>query len=212
MLQKLLNNNNVINIYQYGSRVYDCFTHNSDYDYIVIVNNNYSNLVDNIELNNYHFNFYTLLQWQEKIKNNNIEALECLCLDNKFILKEIIHFTLDIDLVKLRQSISRVCSNSYDKCRKKLIIEKDFAPYIAKKSLWHCIRILLFGIQVAQYGKIIDYTVANKYYNDIVLNENNTWDYYKTHWHIFCNNLRSEFRKHTESAWTKFKNGGNDEI
>jgi len=204
-LLELIDNTEVLNIYQYGSRVYNCFTNQSDYDYVVIVTDDYKNFIDNIELEDYHFNFYKLSQWQDMVNRNTIETLECIFVDDKFRIKESIKFDITINQVELRKSISKVCSNSYDKCRKKLIIEKDFAPYIAKKSLWHCIRILKFGIQCAKYGKIVDYTEANKYYEDIVLNESNEWEYYKSNWHVFCNNLRTEFRKYSEKEWIKWK-------
>lgn len=205
MLKKLIINPQVLNIYQYGSRVYGCYTEKSDYDYIIIVADSYKNLQDNIEVGNSHFNFYKLSEFKEIIKLNRIEALESVFIPDNFKIKETIKFSLKVNLVELRKSISKVCSNSYDKCRKKLTIEKDFNPYIAKKSLWHCIRILLFGIQCAKYGKIVDYTEANKYYNDIVLNDNNEWNYYKENWHLFCNNLRTEFRKYTEGEWRNWK-------
>lgn len=206
MLQELINNPKVLNIYQWGSRVYGCHTDKSDYDYNVIVTDDYENFTDNIEIGDNHFNFYKLTQWQDIVDKNAIEVLECIFTDKKFIIKETMKFNIEINLVELRKSISKVCSNAYDKCRKKLTIEKDFSPYIAKKSLWHCIRILLFGIQCAKYGKIIDYTEANKYYDQIVLNENNDWIYYKSNWHVFCNNLRSEFRRCTEKEWIQWKN------
>ena len=206
MIQELIDNPDVLNIYQWGSRVYGCYTDKSDYDYNVIVTDNYENFIQNIEIDNNHFNFYRLSQWQKMINKNNIETLECIFVDQQYIIKETIKFDIEINLVELRKSISKVCSNAYDKCRKKLTIEKDFAPYTAKKSLWHTIRILLFAIQICKYGKIVDYTEANKYYNQIVLNEENDWLYYKNNWHVFCNNLRSEFRKYTEEEWSKWKN------
>lgn len=195
MLDELINNPKVLNIYQWGSRVYGCFTDKSDYDYNVVVTNDYENFMDNIEIDHNHFNLYKLSKWQEMMKLNRIETLESVFTPDKFKIKETIKFNLEINLNELRKSVSKVCSNAYDKCRKKLTIEKDFAPYIAKKSLWHCIRILLFGIQCAKYGKIIDFIEANKYYDQIVLNECNDWLYYKNNWHVFCNNLRTKFRK-----------------
>lgn len=205
VLQDLINNPKVLNIYQWGSRVYGCFTDKSDYDFNVVVTDDFESFVDNIEINNNHFNFYRLSEFKGMMKLNRIEALESIFVAEEFKIKETIKFDLKINLVELRKSISKVCSNSYDKCRKKLTIEKDFNPYIAKKSLWHCVRILLFGIQCAKYGRIVDYAEANQYHKDIVLNGNDTWDYYKNNWHLICNNLRTEFRKHTEKAWKKEK-------
>ena len=206
IIQDYINDPKVLNIYQWGSRVYGCFTDKSDYDYNIIVSDDYENFINNIEVGDIHMNFYKLSTWLDMIKLNRIEVLECLFADEQFILKESMKFDLVINQVELRKSISQICSNAYDKARKKLIITKDFVPYTAKKSLWHCIRILLFGIQCARDGKITDYSEANKYYNEIVRNESNDWFYYKANWHVFCNNLRSEFRKYSEEEWIKWKN------
>lgn len=205
MLQKLIDNPKVFNIYQWGSRVYGCHNENSDYDYNIVVSDDYEDFIENIEYNNQHYNFYKISKWQEMIRCNNIETLECLFVDKEYVIKETIKFKINVNLVELRKSVSKICSNAYDKCRKKLIVEKDYNPYIAKKSLFHCIRILLFGIQCAKYGRIVNYTEANQYYDSIVNNDNNDWQYYKNNWHVFCNNLRSEFRKCTEKEWIKWK-------
>ena len=125
MFHELINNPKVLNIYQYGSRVYGCFTDESDYDYVVVVTDDYKYFVDNIESGDNHFNFYKLSQWQDMVSRNTIEILECLFVDEKFIIKESMKFNITINQVELRKSISKVCSNSYDKCRKKLIIKKD---------------------------------------------------------------------------------------
>jgi len=207
MLQELIDNPKVLNIYQWGSRVYGCYTAKSDYDYNIVVIDDFENFISSVENYDNHFNFYKLTEWEQMIIYNRIETLESIFAPKEFVVKETILFSLDINIIELRKSIGKVCSNAYDRCRKKLIIKKDFNPYIAKKSLWHCIRILMFGIQCARYGKIIDFTEANKYYNDIVLNENNDWLYYKENWHLFCNNLRTEFRKYTEKEWSEYKNG-----
>lgn len=167
MLNNLISDVRVYAIYVYGSRVYGRYTELSDYDYVVIVNEDYP-YVENIEDGDSHFNFYTETTWEDMIKTNHIVALECCFLDEQYKIKDLKNYKLTIDKIELRKSISKVCSNSYDKCRKKLTIEKDFSPYIAKKSLWHSIRILMFGIQCYEYGMIKDYSEANKYYDDIV--------------------------------------------
>lgn len=133
MLHELIDNPEVLNIYQYGSRVYGCFTDESDYDYMVIVTDDYKDFIDNIELDDNHFNFYKLSLWQDMVNRNTIEALECLFVNKKFIIKESVEFDIAINQVELRKSISKVCSNSYDKCRKKLIIEKDLLLILLRK-------------------------------------------------------------------------------
>ena len=205
MLDKLKSNKDVLNIYTYGSRVYGTATAESDFDFVVVVTENYPIEEDTIEVGLAHFNFFTLKRWKEMVKCNHIIALECSFLKEVCIIKEDKKIELEVDIVELRKSISSVVSNSYVKCRKKLEVEKDFNPYIAKKSLWHSIRILLFGLQLVKEKKITDYGVANEYYSKIVQNPCNDWDYYKETWDELLKGLRSEFRTLTEREWQEWK-------
>lgn len=207
MIEKFKEDKEILNIYRYGSRVYGRVTEQSDHDYIVVVKDESileRELVDT-EGNNY--NIYKLSEWEDMVKRNHIVVLECSFLGNEHIIKEKEKFEIEIDLVELRKSISSVVSNAYVKCRKKLVVGEDFNPYIAKKSLWHGIRILMYGIQCAKYGRILDYEVANKYYDDIVLSESNNWEHYKDKWQPIYKNLKSEFKKFTEDSWKEYKEG-----
>ena len=65
--------------------------------------------------------------------------------------KELFEFTLDLD--KLRRKVSAVCSNSWSKARKKLDIPEE-DDYLGLKSLFHSIRILSYGIDLARDGRI----------------------------------------------------------
>jgi len=53
------------------------------------------------------------------------------------------------------------------------ICYREGDPKKAKKNLVHSVRYLLLGIQLAEHGKIIDYTVANSHYNAL-LNDTTT--------------------------------------
>ena len=44
-----------------------------------------------------------------------------------------------------------------------------------KKSLFHAIRIVMFGIQISKYGKIVDYSAANHIWEEINNNESTNW-------------------------------------
>ncbi len=44
--------------------------------------------------------------------------------------------------------------------RPQFSVEKDFAPRVAKKSLFHCFRLLNFATQIARGGRIVDYEYA----------------------------------------------------
>ena len=213
----------VFYIYQYGSSVYGVCSENSDIDFLVIVGENFiipkeyikyaykiehiseKTICHNLKYNNCDFIFYTINQWFEMINNNSIETWECSSLtgpkNRKYIHKEYVKVPIKLNQVALRKEISTICSNAFSKAKKEF---KQNNYYIGKKSLWHTLRISLFGIQVVENHKIINYKEANKYYNDIVLNPCNDWNYYEDRYKPILHNLRSQFRHLTEGKWTQY--------
>lgn len=188
-----LNDSNIINAYQYGSRVYGNYTNKSDYDYIIIVKN-----LDNEQFsdNQININFFTLENHINRIKDHEISALETLFLSEHFILKETKKFDFKLDKSKLRHSLSAKSSNSWVKAKKKLTVEQDYDLNVGRKSLFHSFRIVDFGIQVASNGRIIDYSSCNYLYSEIIsLYEwTDMFDTFKVRY----NKLMSEFRKVAE--------------
>ena len=193
-------------IFQYGSQVYGTINELSDLDYVVVVNDDYVVNTNPITVENCDFNFYNETEWLVLILINDIVTLECLSLDNP--IKDLLNYRIKIDKIQLRKSISSVASNSFVKCKKKLTIEKDYNPYIGKKSLWHSLRILSFGIQCCKHSKIVDFSVANELYQDIVVNQQNDWEYYKKHYKPMYNNLKTIFKTYSEKEWIKYNNEG----
>lgn len=194
IIKKLLNE--AICIYHYGSYVYGTFDENkSDYDYIVIIPNEYEKYdFEQFETNNNQYSFYTKTTWIKKLNNNEVDAIETLFLPQKYKIKEKEKFEVDIKKEKIRENFSKVASNSYVKCKKKLEVEESYNPRIGKKSLWHSLRILYFGIQILTYGKIVDYGEANFLYESIVMCEKNNWEYYKIKYKPLYNELKTKFR------------------
>lgn len=184
---------NILNVYQYGSRVYECHNEQSDFDYIAIADTDKD--IEEISGED-DYTIYSLNMFKQKLLEHEISILECMYLPQDKIVKQLLNIGMPIiNLSKLRHSISSKVSNSFVKCKKKLTVEKDFNPYTGKKSLFHSLRIIMFGIQLAKYGEITDYTVANKYWDDIVNNPCNDWDFYKQTYKPIYNNLMTEFRK-----------------
>jgi hypothetical protein len=135
----------------------------SDQDFIVIVHDGHTS-IDKAqwECNNEQYSIYTASTWQEKLNRHDIDALECYFLPHYLVIQELHPFDFQLKTALLRQSISSVASNSWVKCKKKLTVQKDFAPRIGKKSLWHALRILDFGTQIMIHKRIIDYSITNK--------------------------------------------------
>jgi len=189
-MESILLSENNLNIYSYGSRVYGTYNNKSDYDYIVIVKNKITEQFSNNKIN---INYYTVEEHQQRLDDNEISALETFYLDPTYIIKKTVDFKCKIDLSKLRHSLSAKSSNSFVKAKKKLTVQKDYDLNIGKKSLFHSFRIIYFGIQLAKFNKIADYSECNNLYNEI-MSGYDEWDklfetYKKKH-----NELLTEFR------------------
>lgn len=186
-----------LNIYPYGSMVYGTYVDGqSDQDFIVIVHDGYTS-IDKAqwECNSEQYSIYTASTWREKLNHHDIDALECHFLPNWLIIKELMPFELDLKTSLIRQSISGTASNSWVKCKKKLTVQKDFAPRVGKKSLWHALRILDFGMQLMVHKRIIDYTSCNDYYDEIVNCKIDNWEYYKEKYQPIYNAMKSQFKE-----------------
>jgi hypothetical protein len=188
-----VNDGEVINAYQYGSRVYGNYTKKSDYDYIFILKT-----VDNEQFsdNQININFFTLENHINRVKEHEISALETLFITNDFILKENKKVDFKLDKSKLRHSLSAKSSNSWVKAKKKLTIPQDYDLDIGRKSLFHSFRIIDFGIQIANNGRIINYSSCNDLYSEIM--SYYEWSELFNTFKLRYNQLISDFRKVAE--------------
>ncbi|MNB85416.1 hypothetical protein D3C81_711820 [compost metagenome] len=189
----MINKDDILNVYRYGSRVYGTATNESDHD-LIIVKKGAEGIIEGIESGILNLTIYDELSFQEAINNHEISVLECLFLPKNCIITEKKKFDFELDITKLRNSISQKSSNSWVKTKKKLTVEKDYNPYIAKKSLFHSFRILKYGIQIAKYGRIFDYTEANYLWEEINSFETNDWEFFKTKYQPVYNELKSQFK------------------
>ncbi|MFQ3543442.1 hypothetical protein Q7A53_05100 [Halobacillus rhizosphaerae] len=173
----------ILKKYLYGSRIYRTATKDSDFDYIVVVDadSDYEYSVDNDEGN---FKVLSEPAFIRRIEEHYISALECIFQSEND--PYLVFFKRNKET--LRRSISSTASVSFGKCGKKL---KDGEIYIAKKSLFHSLRILEFGIQIAKYNKIVNYSRANGYYKEIMDMDSTDWQDYKDKFKPLYNSLKS---------------------
>lgn len=174
----------------YGSRVYGTYSPNSDYDYIAIIPaKRFNDHGTEYHLNNTDFQLINAYQFQKQLDNQKVHALEAFFHPDKLCSK----FTYTQDLKKLREEISTKSSHSFVKAKKKITVENDY--YTGLKSLFHSLRILNQGIQVAKNGKIVDFAASNSYWDEIK-NGSVDWDVLKAKWQPVFNRLSTEFKKH----------------
>jgi len=191
---QILLDDNILNLYMFGSRVYGTNNENSDYDMIGIVENPV--ISDDINVK-----YFTVTEFQNLVDNHDIQALECLFLHDKFKLKETLkeHFVFNLNKNVLRKSISTVSNGSWVKGKKKLTVMADYDKELALKSLFHSIRILNFGIQIAVAGHIFDYSKVNWLLSD--LKKMGTQFEYEQLW----NKIDEKYREFRNNMSTNFK-------
>lgn len=178
---------NIVKVYKYGSRVYGTATEKSDYDYIVVVESN-KDLYYSINIPETNITVYSESMFIKKIEEHHISALECIFQDEDDPYRK--YFNLD--LVKLRRSISATTGNSFVKAKKKM---KQGDYYIGKKSLFHSLRILGYGIEIATKGRINDYSIYNHYWDAIISMDTNEWEHFQKVFKPKYNNMKTLFRK-----------------
>lgn len=184
-------------LYPYGSRVYGTASETSDFDYIAVVDHEVESATN---LDSPHLNanvtIYSARLFQLKLDEHEISILECFFLPEHLILKKTIDFSFTLSLQKLRTAISSKGPNSWVKTKKKFTVDKDYAPYIGIKSLFHCFRIMDFGKQIAAHGTIKDYGSSNVIWQELSTKrpEDWTWPELETVYKDRYNKTCTEFR------------------
>ena len=178
-------------IYLFGSRVYGTDSEISDWDIKVIANGTVSNL--ELRRGMYNIHIITPPDFQKLLHDHHPGALECYFSPDSAKIYESHRWDFQLKPSALRHHYSRVSSNSWVKCKKKL---KDGEYYNGVKSLFHSIRIPMFGIQIAKYGKITDFSCANDIHKELV-SRHWTWDEMDNRFRNVRNQVLSDFRSVT---------------
>lgn len=182
------------NIYLYGSRVYG--THNlaSDHDYLMVsdIEEPYIQFKTGGDFNVTAFSFK---EWAYRLERHEISVLECLYLPEHMIILNAREWPVEINQQTLRRAVSAKSSNSFVKAKKKFTVEEDRDIYVGKKSLFHALRIPIFGKQLAEFGRIVDYSAANRFWPKIRDCTREDWQYYQREYKKIHNSLMSDFRK-----------------
>jgi hypothetical protein len=177
--------------YVFGSRVYGNHKNESDWDIKLIANGTMSN----VELRRglYNIHIITPQDFEQQLKEHKPGSVECVLGPDKFRIKDG-DFPFKLSIPSLRHSFSHTSSNSWVKAKKK--IEKgDYE--VGVKSLFHSMRIPMLGTQIAEHGKIIDWTVANDIHKKLWSRYDWTWEELDEEFREQKNNILTEFRKVT---------------
>lgn len=161
----------VINIYQYGSRVYGCNKPDSDFDFIIVTkalklpSGGFRQNAISSKNKTYQGVLFSRSGFIDAINNYEMNVLECLFLQKEFIIKEDVFFKINrwYDSEMIKKVITKASNSFYlADCQ-----AKDEEREMAKKGIFHALRILMFGLQLKEHGKILNYGVANDLKSEI---------------------------------------------
>lgn len=174
----------------YGSHVYGTANYQSDFDYIVVIEDGIPH-DDQYRTKDGDYSVFSKSHFQQLLDEQYIGAIEAFFTTP--ISGDFSQFTYNVNLSKLRESISQRSSNSFVKCKKKLLVETG-EERIGMKSLFHSLRMLEFGIQLATTGKIVNFYSANHYWEKIQ-EIGPDWEKLNEYFKPIYNTLSTEFRK-----------------
>ena len=166
ILKALKVDEEVLAIYPYGSRVYGTASETSDHDYIIVTKGAFlksgafkQNAISS-EDRKIQGVLYSRSGFIDALNNYEIGALECLFLDPSVVVLSKWPFKLQKwDEKEMASKIIQKASASWHIGSQQ---SKDGFKAIAKKGIFHALRILMFGVQLKENKKIVDYAEANE--------------------------------------------------
>lgn len=202
MAQQLGFSDKCLGVYKYGSSIYGTKTEKSDLDIIYIADTE-KEIYEVLQSKDFPFcsGYLEKVDLHYISKESFIKLLnehDIMALEIYYQMRddERLKYSFNLNLDTLRRKISAVCSNSWSKARKKLDIPEE-DDYIGLKSLFHSIRILSFGRNIAKDNKIDYLNVLIK--NEVVKS--------KDFWLQLENEYNSGFRwKEFKSKYTEIQN------
>lgn len=188
-----LDPSDILNVYRYGSRVYGTDDEFSDDDYIVVhksftIKNSYNDKLSfrqnalSSEDGQIQVIRYSRSGFLDAIDNYEIGALECLFLPEDKVIQEKLKFgvrnfeksSVDYELNRMVKKVITKASNSWFLGNRDIENERFER---AEKAYFHALRILMFGLQIKEHRKIVDYSEANYIWDKMLdLEEPLTYD------------------------------------
>jgi hypothetical protein len=159
----------IVAIYPYGSQVYGTASLYSDHDYILVAKNSMLNsgAFKNNAVSNDNYTIqgtlYSRGGFQDAINKYEMPAMECLSLAPELVLLKKWPFKVQkwdnkemVDNVIKLASASRHIADKQAKTG-------EFGEFKdrAKRGMYHALRILMFGEQLKEHQKIVDFSASN---------------------------------------------------
>lgn len=173
MLNNGYNKIDILNIYLCGSRLYGNVTDKSDYDYTIIVTEYCTDAKNHNIRSDIDITVMSVTDMNSALHRHDFQLLINI-LSNSSFLENII-FSVNINKQLLRNKVSEISNKCFNHAKRSF---KEGNIYKSKKHIIHSIRYIEFGIQILLYDKIINLSVCNNLFDEIMLETYDTWNDY----------------------------------
>lgn len=160
-----INLDDVMNIYPYGSRIYGTDDEYSDDDFIIVYKKSLlpsgsfkDNAISSFD-RKIQGTCYSRGGFIDAINNYQISALECIYLPDDMIIKNMFKFKLE--KYNNKEFAKKVITTASASWHNAILSYKDDNDEYVKKNVFHALRILDFGLQIKENGRIINYSSMN---------------------------------------------------
>ena len=180
LLRELNITEDLLNIYPYGSIVYGNSNEDSDSDFVIVTKAGMlksggfkQNAISNSNRKIQGI-LYSRSGFIDAINNYEITALECISLPEEMVLKNTWNFKIQKweDKAFIKSIITKMSSSWFQADN----YAKDDYKDLAKKGIYHAVRILMFAEQIKEHHKVIDFTVANEFKATLKAIEDDAFD------------------------------------
>jgi hypothetical protein len=124
-------------------------------------------------------NLYERRHYIKALEENHIMAIESMFVPDHCVLLRNEVFMFTVNKSKLRKSISTYSSKAAGYA---WIMWRQGDVVKAKKNIIHSIRFCLYGIQLVNSGRIVDYKCANGFLMSILEDMSSDWTVLSAHW------------------------------
>lgn len=162
----------VVAIYPYGSRVYGCHTNTSDHDWVIVYRSYllpsgaFKDNAISSDDRSHQAVCFSRTGFQAAIDAYEITALECAFLPKDQRILSTMNF--DIRKWEPKEMAAAIISKASASWHLAVEAIRDMDEEKARKNIYHALRILGFGVQMAEMGRIADYSAYNHLRNAIL--------------------------------------------
>jgi len=171
ILESLKITEDVLAIFPYGSRVYGTANLDSDYDFIIVTKGAFlkngafkQNAISSVD-RKIQGVLYSRSGFIDAINNYEIGALECLFLEPSLVILPSKFFK--IQKWEDKQLVQKIIEKASASWHIASMQSKDDYKESAKKGIFHALRILMFGIQLKEHKRIVNFSEANELREEI---------------------------------------------